>query len=221
MAVLELHKAEKSFGKKDVIKEASFSLKTGDILGLFGRNGSGKSTLLQLVFGTLPASEISLSLDHSPIVPASIIRNKVVGYVPQDPFLPTQSRVRDLIPLYFSEEHKQDLLFYDPIISQLTYKKGSELSMGERKYVEVMLVAHLDHPFLFLDEPFSMLEPLQIERLKIVLKGLQKEKGIIITDHYYTDVLEITTKNIVMKNGIGIEIKNVDDLIAYDYLSKP
>ncbi|WP_375252098.1 ATP-binding cassette domain-containing protein, partial [Dokdonia donghaensis] len=62
---LQLISAQKSFGSKEVLKDVSFTLQTGDILGLFGANGSGKSTLLKILFGTLKATKATLTINGS------------------------------------------------------------------------------------------------------------------------------------------------------------
>lgn len=220
MAVLQLYSVSKHFGKKEVIRHISFVLKTGQILGLYGRNGSGKSTLLKTIHGSLTATDINLTYEETKIYPEEIISQQIISYVPQDPFLPKNTKVRDLILIYFSKEKQQDVLFYDEVIKDFTHQRVSELSIGQRKYLEVLLVSHLPHPFLLLDEPFSMLEPLQIERLKKHLLSLKSSKGIIITDHYYNEVLEISTDNMVMQDGVGIPITIKEDLVTYKYLSK-
>lgn len=217
--MLQLHKAEISFGKKEVLKDISFELKTGEILGIFGRNGCGKSTLLKMIFGSLSTGEIKLSIDNIEISPAEVIQKQLIAYIPQHPFLPKNVKVRDIIPMYFSEEKKQDAIFYDPGVAKITHQRTGDLSQGERKYFETLLVANLDQPFLMLDEPFSMLEPLQTEALKEFLLQ-KKEKGIIITDHYYNDVLNITSKNLVIENGNSYTINSPDDLVKYNYLKR-
>lgn len=217
---LRLYKAYKSFGNKKVVAEVSFSLCTGEILGLFGRNGSGKSTLLKLIFGTLKADDILLKLNNTDIKPSDIIKNRIIAYVPQHPFLPESMRVRDVIPLFFSEEKQQDAIFYDPVIAVYTARRIGELSHGERKYFEVVLIGNLPHPFLLLDEPFSMLEPLQIQRVKEFLRKLQPTKGLLITDHYYNEILSISTKNIVITEGRSHPISSTDDLKKFKYLQK-
>lgn len=102
----------------------------------------------------------------------------------------------------------------------MTHKSVEQLSLGELKYFEVVLLSHLPHPFLMLDEPFSMLEPLHKERLKEFLVALKQLKGMLITDHYYQDVLEIADQNIVIKEGISYPITNTQDLQRFEYLSK-
>lgn len=220
MATLQLHSVTKSFGKKKVIQDIAFSLSVGEIVGVFGRNGSGKSTLLQMLFGTVKADSISISIDGKPIFPSQSINKKLIAYLPQNSMLPKSLKVRDIIPIYFSEEKKQDAIFYDLLIAKIAAKKIGELSMGELRYFEVLLVGNLEHPFLLLDEPFSMIEPLYKIEIKKFLNNLKWEKGILITDHYYNDVLDLTTGNIIIKDGRGYKIKDIHDLKEHNYLSK-
>ena len=126
--------------------------------------------------------------------------------------------MRDIIPIYFSEAEQQDKIFYDPTIAAFANIKIGELSQGQRKYFETILVGNLNHPILMLDEPFSMLEPLQIESLKEFLLQKKKEKGILITDHYYREVLDISDKNMVLKDGIGHPISSSSELVQFEYL---
>jgi len=220
LATLQLYKAKKSFGKKEVLKEVSFKVKTGEILGIFGRNGCGKSTLLKLIFGTLKASEIDLHLDSVSVNPQKLIPKKKIAYLPQHSFLPRNSKVRDIIPIYFPAEEKQDIIFYDSQIALIVSKKVSELSIGQLRYFQVLLIGNLERDFLLFDEPFSMIDPLYKVKIAELLIQLQQHKGIIITDHYYEDVLNITSKNIILKDGISHSISSKEDLISSGYISK-
>ncbi|EDM44661.1 ABC transporter ATP-binding protein [unidentified eubacterium SCB49] len=220
MATLVLHNVSKNFKKKPVLKNISFSLETGEILGLFGRNGSGKSTLLKILFGNVKADTFSVALNDNALTVSEVIKKQHIAYLPQHPFLPKSMKVRDVIIMFHPNEKEQDAVFYDPHIATMTHKKTGELSLGELKYFEVVLLSQLPHPFIMLDEPFSMLEPLHKEKLKSILKKIKKTKGIIITDHYYHDVLEIATKNIIIKDGIALTVNNVKDLQAFKYLSR-
>lgn len=202
-----------------MVQEVSFTLERGELLGLFGRNGSGKSTLLKLLFGTLNADAISFSIDGKTVKPSEVIPKQLISYVPQHPFLPKQMKVRDVIPLFHRSEAKQDAVFYDPHIATMTHKTIGTLSLGELKYFEVVLLAHLPHPFIFMDEPFSMLEPLHKEKLKGFLLSLKQHKGILVTDHYYLDVLEVSDKNIVLKDGVAHPITSEYDLRKFKYLT--
>lgn len=217
-SVLAVHSVTKSFGKNEVLKDISLSCKTGEVLGIFGRNGSGKSTLLKIMFGILNADALDATLNEVILVPSEVIKNQSIGYLPQHHFLPKWPRVRDIVPIYHQSEEKQDLVFYDPGVAKIASKRIGELSLGELKYFECILIASKNHPFIMLDEPFSMLDPLQKEGLKSFLNKVQHQKGIIITDHYYADVLEISTKNIVITEGKSTPIEGVADLIKMNYL---
>ncbi len=150
METLVLHSVSKSFGRKEILKEVSFSLDIGEILALFGRNGSGKSTLLKLLFGTLKANSISVELNGQPMSVSEVIKKQQIAYLPQHPFLPSTMRVRDVISMFHSDVNAQDAIFYDSHIATMTHKRTSELSLGELKYFEVVLLSQLDvalHPY--------------------------------------------------------------------------
>ncbi len=218
MATLVLHSVSKSFGNKQVLKEVSFSLETGEILGLFGRNGCGKSTLLKILFGNMKADSIKAELNNQPLKVSEVNKKQLIAYLPQHPFLPKNMKVRDVIIMFHPNEKEQDAVFYDSHIATMTHKRTSELSLGELKYFEVVLLSQLPHPFMMLDEPFSMLEPLHKEKLKEILKEVNKTKGIIITDHYYRDVLEIATRSMVIKEGVSFNANSIEELKSFNYL---
>lgn len=218
--LLEVSGAYKSFGKKKILENISFELKTGEILGIFGRNGSGKSSLLKMMFGTLPAKHIQIKFDSEIIDSKEIIPRQLIGYLPQDSFLPKGLKVRDVIPLFCDVEEKQNKVFYASGVSEFENTKIGKLSMGQLRYLETLLVGSLDHPFIMLDEPFSMLEPLYKELIKELLKNLRQTKGIIVTDHYYHDVLDITHSNFLLKDGHKIEVLEKTDLIKNGYISR-
>nr|WP_245895719.1 ABC transporter ATP-binding protein [Flavobacterium album] len=146
-----------------------------------------------------------------------IIPEGCIGYLPQEPFLPNTMKVRDIIPLYYSGD-EQDKLFYSPRIDKIANTRVGKLSMGELRYFELLLIGHLPHQFLMLDEPFSMIEPLYKDLIKDFLKKLKTQKGIIITDHYYDDVLSVTNRKLLLKDGQLININDRNDLIAHGYL---
>ncbi len=214
---LHLQSVQKSFGQKKVLTDVTLTLAQGEILGLFGKNGCGKSTLLKILFGTLKADAIRLQLDGKVLRPKEIIPQQYIGYLPQESFLPKHLKVRDIIPLFYERGDDQDKIFRAPFIEKVTIRKVGALSLGELRYFELLLIANLSHPFLLLDEPFSMIEPLYKEKIKELLISLKAKKGILLTDHYYQDILDISTKNILIKNGISHPIDSIKDLASYKY----
>jgi len=207
----------KTFGDIRILDNITLRCTTGEIIGIFGRNGCGKSTLMKIIFGRLRADFFSLEIDKVKILPQDIIASHKIAYLPQEPFLPKGMKVRDIIPMYYSA-NDQDKVFYAPNVHKISHIKAGNLSMGESRYLELLLVGNLDHPFLLLDEPFSMVEPLYKEHISELLLKLKASKGILITDHYYKDVLSIATKNIILKNGKAITVVNEDSLKSEGYL---
>ncbi|WP_442267129.1 ATP-binding cassette domain-containing protein [Tenacibaculum sp. ZS6-P6] len=217
---LDVSKINLSFGNKKILNNISFECSTGDIIGVFGRNGSGKSSLLKTIFGTIKANEILIKIDYKSIPKEKVISDKLIAYLPQNTFLPKEKKVRDIIPLFFSKSKDQEKIFYDTKIASFEKQKIGTLSIGELRYLEILLIGNLNHPFLLLDEPFSMVEPNYIKIISDLLLKLKQEKGIIITDHYYNDVLKITNLNFILKDGEKFPIQSKSDLMKYNYLSK-
>ncbi|MFC7357620.1 ATP-binding cassette domain-containing protein [Jejudonia soesokkakensis] len=219
MALLQLYNAQKSFGKREILKRVSFSVETGEVLGIFGRNGCGKSTLLKMLFGTMSSDLLDFEIDGKKVNASQVIPKQLMGYVPQHPFLPKSLKVRDVILTCYQDEKQQDTVFYNSGVAKLTHKRVGELSLGELKYFEVILLGASTHPFLLFDEPFSMVDPMMKENMKTFFLEIKKEKGIMLTDHYYDDVLQTTSKNIVIKDGISHHIRTESDLKKFEYLS--
>lgn len=218
MSRLEVTGVNKSFGKRQILKNISLTCETGEIIGLFGRNGSGKSSLLKGILGTLKMDAVEIIINGERLKPSEVIPERMIGFLPQDTFLPKEIKVRDVIPLMFQKGEDQDKIFYSAGVAAFENKMVGKLSSGQLKYLELLLLAHLPHPFLFLDEPFSMVEPHSIELIKELLLSLRSSKGLVITDHYYRDVLQVTTRNFVLKNGRALEVTTEQDLMAHDYL---
>lgn len=214
---LNLNSVDLSFGKKQVLSDVSLTCSTGDILAIFGRNGSGKSTLLKILFGALRPKTMELYINGNRVERVST-KSKLVAYLPQAPFIPKDLTARQIIPMYFRDGATQDRIFYTPLINKIERQRFGSLSLGEQKYLELLLVVNLPHPFILLDEPFAMLEPLHIESVKGILNSHKKDKGIIITDHYYRDVFEISSRQLIIKDGISHEISSLNELCEYGYL---
>lgn len=218
MHTLIIKELAKNFKNKSVLDYIAFECKTGDIIGILGRNGSGKSTLLKILFGTLKADKIQLSIDGKNISPEEIIPQQKIAYLPQESFLPKTLKVRDIVPLYFKEGDMQDKILYDPLIARMANTKIGNLSMGELRYFELMLISTLPHPFLMLDEPFSMVEPLYREKIREKLLSLKTTKGILMTDHYYNDILDAASSCFLLRNGRLITVNSIEDLTGNGYL---
>lgn len=226
MSEMVVNAVSKNFNGRTILNNVDFRLKRNEILGIFGRNGTGKSTLLKLLYGTMNADVLSMEINgktfngsHRKLGDNAIIKNQLIGYLPQFSFLPASMRVWNVIPLFHPAGEAQDRIFNAPRLGSFSKKKVGELSIGERRYLEIQLVGNLDHPFLFLDEPFSMVEPLYAEVISQLILDLKPKKGIIITDHYYKNVWDVATAKKVLTHGRLHDANEMQDLVDLGYLN--
>ena len=215
---LDVRSVIHSYGKRQILSDVNFTCKTGDVIGIFGRNGTGKSTLLKILFGTVQAMKSEIYLDNK-VATKDSHPNKYVAYHHQSVFLPKNTTVKNLIPLYFPDGNKQNKIFYEPLIRKIENVKAGALSLGEQRFLQFLLLLHLDHHFVLLDEPFSMIEPLYKDFIKEKIETFKHEKGFIITDHYFADVLQVANIKKVLKDGVMKTANNNADLIDLGYLS--
>lgn len=205
--------------QSELLLNTEFYCDMHEVIGIFGRNGTGKSTLFKMIFGTEKKGSLNIKINNTFIPRDHIIPSKHIGLLPQHHFLPKGHLVKNIITLFFPSEEGQNKIFYSKRISSLENKKIGALSEGELKYLELLLIGHLDHSFLILDEPFSMVEPLYRDVINEFLLEVKRTKGIIISDHYYEDVLNLTDRNYLIKNQQLIAVKDINDLVRNKYIS--
>jgi ABC-type multidrug transport system ATPase subunit len=189
-----------SYGRKIILDGIEFTLKTGEIHGLLGLNGAGKSSFMQILAGSISKCTFRVIFDDQP-VDLTDHKKQYVAYLPQDPFVMKGVKVTDVVQYWYPDPADQDKILYEPMIHSMHDRKVGLLSMGERRFLEFLLVFYLPHPFLMLDEPFSGLAPLQIQRAQELIKEKGSQKGILISDHYYENILQISKSNWMLKNG--------------------
>lgn len=214
---LQVKSISHSFGDKSILSGIELECNAGEIVSILGRNGAGKSTLFKILFGTLKPEHAEIYLNNTLFNPQNH-QGIFIGYHAQEVIMPKDIVVKNLISMYIKPE-KRSNVFYAPGIHDMENKSIRKLSLGQQRYLQLLLLLNLDHQFIILDEPFSMVEPLYKELIKKTLIEFKSQKGILITDHYYLDVLEIADRNYLMKNGKIIPVSKAEELIGLEYLS--
>jgi len=153
MSQLYIDSITKSFGNKAILSDVFLSCKTGEIKGLIGRNGSGKSTFLKIIFGTGKADSKFVKVGSKIINNTSDCKN-LINYLPQDNFLPNNVKIKSLINLFLPQKSR-GILFANEYIAPMLDKRNQDLSGGEKRIVEILLIIHSDAKFILLDEPFK------------------------------------------------------------------
>jgi lipopolysaccharide export system ATP-binding protein len=202
------------FGNRHVLSQVYLKCAAGEIVGVFGRNGGGKSTLLKAIFGSISPHNKHLRIDGK-IIEKGYLSGEVV-YLPQSYFIPHYMRVVTLLELYVNK-YRAQLLQQEVVRDNLNEKIG-HLSGGNRRFVEALLVIYSDARYVLLDEPFSQLSPLMIEKIKANILCMLPHKGFVITDHYYSHMLQFASRMVLLNNGSNYHIDTVDDLKRYGYL---
>lgn len=216
MSGLDVDSVRKQFRDRQILNDVFISCKPGQIIGLLGRNGSGKSTLLKIIFGSLIADDKFVAIDGRKINSLYSSR-KLIHYLPQDDYLPNHIKIRSLIYCFCDKKNIAAMMEHE-LVKPFLQKKIGQLSGGEKRILEILLIVHSEAKYLLFDEPFNGVSPLCVEILKGIIKNHSKDKGIIITDHDYQNVLDISSKVILMDNGNTKPIKEFNQLIEFGYL---
>jgi len=186
-------------GKEDLLTGGFLNLKVGEIIGLLGRNGTGKSTLMKIIFGTLSAQNAYIRINGRRFRHA--FSSKEVCYLPQNSFLPTAFTVIKSVRFMLSDESSIERITSDEIIQKVLNNKIADISTGERRYLEILLLVEQPASFILLDEPFSGISPILKERVQHLILSKSANKGFLISDHDYLNVLEICHKIMLLENG--------------------
>jgi ABC-type lipopolysaccharide export system ATPase subunit len=218
MTGLHVDSVIKTFGTIQVLTDIFISCKQGEIIGLLGRNGSGKTTLLKIIFGSLSADTKFVKVG-SKIINSLFDSRKLISYLPQDSFMPNHIKIKTIISLLCNDTNLANIA-NNAHIRPLLNKKSKELSGGEKRLVEIYLIAYSNAKFILLDEPFNGISPLVKEDIKNLIREQSKYKGFIITDHDYRNILDVSTRTILMHDGGAKEIKHKDELIRWEYIPK-
>jgi ABC-type multidrug transport system ATPase subunit len=210
--VLEIDGVQLQFDGRTILSGIYLKSETGKITGLLGKNGTGKSCLMQIMYGSLPC-EKSVRFDRISIVEA-FKRPELVMYLPQFHFIPRSLSVRRVF--------RDFGLAYSEFQDRFAFAAGDRssigsLSGGERRLIELYMIVKSATQFAMLDEPFTHLNPLQIEKVRELLIGEKANKGLLITDHMYRHITEIADNLYVLSNGRTHLAKNVADIETLGY----
>lgn len=215
-SVLEVDSVQKQYNGKIIISDVYLKCETNEVVGILGRNGSGKSTLLKIIFGIEAADFKFVRVDGIVKANTSALINQI-SYLPQDNFIPNSLSIKKAIALSIAKDKIAHFCADDMIQSMLT-KKIKHLSGGELRYLEINLILYNDSKFVLLDEPYNGLSPIMIDKINNLIIEKASVKGIVITDHNYENVIKVSTKLALMKEGKMFHLKNKEELVERGYL---
>ncbi|GAA3782188.1 ATP-binding cassette domain-containing protein [Corallibacter vietnamensis] len=215
--ILEIDNVELWFKDKRILHGIYLKAKKGEVTGILGSNGSGKSCLLKIIFGHLTPKYKLIRIDNKPITKA-FYKTKLVAYLPQQHFFPKNLKIKKLFKFLKVDWQEFSSLFSG--FSKYHNSKINKLSGGEQRVIETYLVLKGPHKIVLLDEPFSHLSPHYIECFINLINTIKSSKIIILTDHIYQHIINISDKLYLLENGYSREINDLEDLKFYKYVSE-
>lgn len=223
--MLKVEHVTKYYGDFKAVDDLSFEVEKGEIFGLLGVNGAGKTTTFRMIMGLLDKTSGNITLDGKNI-DYSITDN--IGFLTEERSLLTKLTVSEQA-IYFGSLKSMS---NDKIIERLDYlldkfgitnyknKKIKELSKGNQQKIQFIMAILNEPKLLILDEPFSGLDPFNIELFKDEIQNLSKRGSMIIFSSHRMDHVELFCKKLViLVNGKTVLKGNIKD-IKEDYMKK-
>jgi LPS export ABC transporter ATP-binding protein len=221
---------KKVLKKTLIIKGVSLNVKRGEIVGLLGPNGAGKTTSFYLICGLLKPDEGKVILNNKDITNLPLHKKAKlgIGYLPQESSVFRDLSVEDnlyIIAEEYYNKYKQKEIVEDLLekfnIEPIRKRKGINLSGGERRRVEIARALIPKPKFLFLDEPFAGVDPVNVNDIKHLVEILAKENiGVIITDHNVRETLSICHRAYVLKDGKILTEGDTNHIISHPEVKK-
>ncbi len=229
--MLEVKEISKSIKDRQIVSGVSFDVQSGEIFGLLGPNGAGKTSIFYMIAGLVNVSDGKIVLGGENISSIPMHQRSKLGikYLPQEPSifqnLSVYENLYGLAELSF--KNKKDIKNFIDIsmeefnLLDIADLKGRQLSGGQRRKVEIARTLAAEPKIILLDEPFAGIDPIAIDEIKNVLeKLLQKNIGILITDHNVRETLGICSKAAIINNGEIIAQGDKQSLIKNDLVKK-
>jgi len=225
MSILSAQSLSKSYGTRQVVKDISLEVNSGEIVGLLGPNGAGKTTSFYMIVGLVPVDHGTIFLDQRELTQDPIHERAQlgIGYLPQEASVFRKLSVADNIYAIIEtrddleQEDKHDLLerlLADFHIEHIRDSLGMALSGGERRRVEIARALAMDPQFILLDEPFAGVDPISVLDIQGIIKELsQRGIGILITDHNVRETLKVCERAYIFNEGEVIAKGSPDDIM--------
>ena len=212
MTTLRIQNIKKSYKNKDVVKDISLEISSGEIIGLLGPNGAGKTTSFYMIVGLIQPEHGSILVDNTDITKKPIhVRSQLgLAYLPQEPSIFRKMTVEENIIsiLELRKLNKDDikiklnLLLNELGIEHIRKNSAISLSGGERRRVEIARCLATNPKFILLDEPFAGIDPIAVLDIQKIIKFLSSRGiGILITDHSVRETLGICNRAYIVNQG--------------------
>jgi len=215
----------KTFGRREVVRDISIEVKTGEIVGLLGPNGAGKTTTFSMIAGfNVPSSgEIKINDLEITSLPPYKRAKKGLVYLPQESSvfrkLTVEDNIRAIVQTLGLPKSEHEKLVNTRLnelhLLKLAKQKAYTLSGGERRRLEISRALVLSPKFLLLDEPFSGVDPISVTELVKIMENLKNQGiGILLTDHSVRETLRAVDRAYLLYDGKVLTHGDADSLAS-------
>jgi len=199
----------KYFGDFTAVKNVSFEINKGEIVGFLGQNGAGKTTLMRILTSYLPASSGTVLINGEDVTSRSMTIRKNVGYLPETAPLYVNMTVKDYLKFVAEIKDvpvKQQRLRVDKVLEECQLTDVQEkiigiLSKGYKQRVGIAQAIIHEPKILILDEPTSGLDPIQILQVRSLIKNLRNERTVLLSTHILSEIEQIAQRVLIIRSG--------------------
>jgi lipopolysaccharide export system ATP-binding protein len=225
MSSLKATGLAKSYKSRQVVRDLSLELGSGEVVGLLGPNGAGKTTAFYMIVGLVPcdAGRIYLGDQDVTLLPMHRRAQLGLGYLPQEASVFRKLSVEDNVMAILetrdmeraAREQRLEQLLEELRIGHVRKSMGMALSGGERRRVEIARALAAEPRFMLLDEPFAGVDPLSVLDIQRIIRELtHRGIGVLITDHNVRETLGVCARAYIVNQGTVIASGSAEEVLA-------
>ncbi|HEY4751553.1 MAG TPA: LPS export ABC transporter ATP-binding protein [Steroidobacteraceae bacterium] len=225
MSALKATGLAKSYKSRQVVRDLSLELGSGEVVGLLGPNGAGKTTAFYMIVGLVPCDAGRIYLGDQDVTLQPIHRRAQLGlgYLPQEASvfrkLSVEANVMAILETRDMEraarEQRLEQLLEELRIGHVRKSMGMALSGGERRRVEIARALAAEPRFMLLDEPFAGVDPLSVLDIQRIIRELtHRGIGVLITDHNVRETLGVCARAYIVNQGTVIASGSAEEVLA-------
>jgi lipopolysaccharide export system ATP-binding protein len=226
MSTLRVEDLAKTYRSRQVVRQLSLEVASGEVVGLLGPNGAGKTTAFYMIVGLVACERGRIFLDDEELtlLPMHARARRGLGYLPQEASVFRKLSVEDNVlailetrPGLDGAARRQQLegLLEELHIGHVRASLGISLSGGERRRVEIARALAADPRFVLLDEPFAGVDPLSVIDIQRIIRHLtERGIGVLITDHNVRETLGICGRAYIVNQGTVIASGSAEQILA-------
>ncbi len=232
MQTLSMHHLGKRYGERWVVKDVSFEITQGQVVGILGPNGAGKTTSFYMVVGLVPMDKGQVRLGNLDLSTKAMHERAQagIGYLPQEASIFRKLSIQDNILSILqtrkdlnkaAQKQALEKLIEEFHLSHVRHSLGMSVSGGERRRCEIARCLASNPKFILLDEPFAGVDPISVgDIMQVIITLKNKGIGVLITDHNVRETLSICEKAYIVSEGNIIAQGDKDEILSNELVRK-